>query len=307
MRRDRERRQRREGRPEQSKSRSSSFRRPGQLRQSPERASRRPHSARGAAAEGETEIREDRLEGRNPILEAIRAGRAIDKLWVLKDAKGHAADPRLRDLIQRAKAAGAVLIETERAALDRISQTHAHQGVIAQVAMHSYQDLDTILDAAEARGEKPFLLILDEIKDAYNLGAMLRIAEAAGMHAVVFPKRRAVGLDAVVAKTSAGAVEYIPCCRVSNLRQCITALKKRGVWIVGTSPAATETHDACDLSGPLALVVGSEGEGMRDSTMKACDRLIRIPMKGSVNSLNAASAASVVVFEALRQRDASSR
>lgn len=247
------------------------------------------------------ELREDRLEGRNPIREALRAGRAIDKLWVQKNAEGR-IDPILYPIVKDAQAQGAVIMEVDRLALDKMSQTHAHQGLIAQTAMHEYADLESILKALKEKGEAPFILLLDEIKDAYNLGGIMRIAEAAGVHAVVIPKRRAVGLDAVVAKASAGAIEHVPCCRFQNLRLAIDLLKANGCWVLGTSLEASQSHTATDLTGGLALVIGSEGDGMRQSIAEQCDLLIKIPMVGQLNSLNAAVATGVVAFEALRQR-----
>ncbi len=246
-------------------------------------------------------LREDRLEGRNPVREALRAGRQVDKVWLLKPRDGR-MDPALRQLAREAHEAGAVIMEVERQVLDRLSQTHNHQGVIAQVAAHEYVELEPLLDKLEDCGEAPFLLLLDEIQDPHNLGSILRIAEAAGCHAVVLPKRRALGLDAVVARVSAGAIEYVPCCRVANLKQCIRDLQERGIMVWGTSLEGAQIHSAVDLQGPLALVIGNEGEGIRPSVAKACDGLLKIPMRGRLNSLNAAVATGIVVFEAQRQR-----
>lgn len=246
----------------------------------------------------------DRLEGKNPILEALRAGRAINKLWILK--KAEKPDPTLARIMNLAREAGAVIIETDRVALDNMSTSFGHQGVIAQVASHEYVDLDECIDQIEAKGEQPFVIILDSLQEGYNLGSILRIADAAGVHAVVIPERRSVGLDAVVAKASAGAIEYVPVARVGNLTQAVISLKKRGFWIAGTDASANQDYTKADWKGPLAVVTGSEGSGISPGLLKHCDFLVSIPMHGSVNSLNAAVATGIIVFEAARQRNMSS-
>lgn len=243
----------------------------------------------------------DRLEGKNPILEALRAGRAINKLWILK--KTEKPDPTIARIMNLARDAGAVIIETDRIALDNMSTSFGHQGVIAQVASHEYIDLDECIDQILAREEVPFLVILDSLQDGYNLGAILRIADASGVHAVVIPERRSVGLDAVVAKASAGAIEYVPVARVGNLIQTVLHLKERGFWIAGTDASATQDYTQADWKGPLAVVTGSEGGGISPGLLKHCDFLVSIPMHGNVNSLNAAVATGVIVFEAARQRN----
>lgn len=249
----------------------------------------------------EVELREDRLEGRNPVQEAIKAGRTIDKLWVQRSADGK-IEPALMQLVYAVRDKSGVIIEAERPALDKMSQTHAHQGVIAQTAMHDYYEIEDVLAFAREKGEKPFIVLLDELQDAYNLGSILRIADAAGVHGVVFPKRRAIGLDAVVAKASAGAIEHVRCCRVNNLVQTIETLKKEGVWIVGTSMDGDVFYEGNRLTEPIALIIGSEGEGMRPLVEKHCDFKLSIPMMGKINSLNAAVAAGIIIFEAARQR-----
>lgn len=250
----------------------------------------------------EAELREDRLEGRNPVQEALKAGRVIDKLWIQRSAEGR-VEPELLKLAHAVRDAGGVVHEVEKAALDKLSQTHAHQGVIAQTAMHEYYALEELLALAQSRGERPFIVLLDGIQDAYNLGAILRIADAAGAHGVVIPKRRSVGLDAVVAKASAGAIEHVRCCRVNNLVQCIAQLKEAGLWIVGTAPGGTAYSANEAFREAVAVVIGSEGEGMRPLVAKHCDILLSIPMRGRINSLNAAVAAGIVLFEAARQRE----
>ena len=187
--------------------------------------------------------------------------------------------------------------------MDRMSTTHNHQGVIAAVASHEYADLDDILKKAESEGHAPLLVVLDELKDAYNLGSVLRITDAAGVDGVIIPKHRSIGLDSVVAKASAGAIEYVPVARVTNIAQTLRDLKdKNGFWVMGTAMEGSIEYTEADYKGPLAIVIGSEGEGMRDMVRKECDFLVRIPMSGKVNSLNAAVAAGIVIFEAVKRR-----
>jgi 23S rRNA (guanosine2251-2'-O)-methyltransferase len=242
----------------------------------------------------------DRLEGRNPILEAIKAGRTINKLWVAK--REERPDPALGRLIALAREAGAVIMEVDRKALDAMSMTHGHQGVIAQVAAHEYIELDDLISQSKAGSATPFLLILAELQDSYNLGSILRIADAAGVNGIIIPMRRSVGLDAAVAKASAGAIEHVPVARVGNLVQTIIALKKEGFWIAGTDADGKTNYKAADWQGPLAILIGSEGEGLSPSLKRQCDFQVVIPMQGKVNSLNAAVAAGIVTFEAAAQR-----
>lgn len=263
------------------------------------------NNPRNPASETDIILSEDRLEGKNPVLEALKAGRTIQKLWVQKPVPGSGRlDPTLSKIINLSKDTGALVIELEKRALDQMSQTHGHQGVIAQVAMHDYVEIDVIIENAMAKEEHPFLILLDEIKDSYNLGSILRIADAAGVHGIVIPKHRSVGLDATVAKASAGAMEYVPVAKVTNLSQTIENLKEKGFWIVGTDSEGTSRYDQIDYKGALAIVIGSEGEGIGRLIKKNCDFLVTIPMHGQVNSLNAAVAAGIVVFEAAKQRNA---
>ena len=243
----------------------------------------------------------DRLEGKNPILEALRAGRTMNKLWVAK-LDGGRVDPTVARIVSMAKERGVLIHEVPRITLDQMSETHNHQGVIAQVASHDYEELDQIIARAREKGEAPFLLMLDELKDAYNLGSILRIADAAGVHGVIIPKHRSIGLDSLVAKASAGAIEYVPVSRVTNLSQTISSLKEEGFWVAGTDAEGTIAYNKADLKGPLLIVIGSEGEGMAKNIREKCDFLLSIPMSGNVNSLNAAVAAGIVVFEAQKQR-----
>lgn len=246
----------------------------------------------------------DRLEGRNSVIEALRAGREINKLWILEPSEGQKMDARLAKILDEAIKKKIVIIRTSRQNLDQMSQTHNHQGVIAAVASHEYVDIDDILKSAEEKGHAPLLVVLDELKDAYNLGSILRIADAAGVDGVIIPKHRSIGLDSVVAKASAGAIEYVPVARVTNISQTLRELKeKHNFWVCGTAMEGSTSYDKADYSGSLAIIIGSEGEGMRDTVRKECDFLLSIPMAGQVNSLNAACAAAVVIFEAMKNRN----
>ena len=244
----------------------------------------------------------DKLEGRNPVLEAFRARRQINKLWVLKSDKSP-VDPTILRILALAKDQKVPIIEVQRSVLDQMSVTKAHQGVIAAIASHDYANLDAILQKAEENGESPFLIMLDGLKDGYNLGSVLRIADAAGVHGVIIPKHRSIGLDSFVAKASAGAIEYVPVVRATNLVQTILSLKKRGFWVAGTDAEGETHYKKANYQGSLLLVIGGEGEGMTKMVKEKCDFLLSIPMEGSVNSLNAAVAAGIVVFEAQAQRN----
>lgn len=244
----------------------------------------------------------DRLEGKNPVMEALRAGREINKLWILDPADGKPLESHLAQILAIAKERKIVVVRSQRSAMDRMSQTHNHQGVIAAVASHEYADLNEIIAKCRDEGRQPLLVALDELKDAYNLGSILRISDAAGVDGVIIPKHRSIGLDSVVAKASAGAIEYVPVARVTNLSQTLRELKDDGFWVCGTDADATVDYDKADYSGAMVIVIGSEGEGMRSTVKNCCDFLISIPMVGHVNSLNAAVAAGVVVFEAVKKR-----
>ena len=221
----------------------------------------------------------------------------------MEPSGGQRLDPGLAKILDEANKRKIVVIRSPRNVLDRMSQTHNHQGVIAAVASHEYVEIDDILKKAESEGRQPLLVVLDELKDAYNLGSVLRIADAAGVDGVVIPKHRSIGLDSVVAKASAGAIEYVPVARVTNIAQTLRELKeKNGFWVCGTAAEGSTPYDKADYKGALAIVIGSEGEGMRDSVQKECDFLLSIPMAGTVNSLNAAVAAGIVVFEAVKGR-----
>jgi len=241
---------------------------------------------------------EGQIEGRNALTEALRSGRTIDKIFI---ASGE-TDRGLQRLAAEAKEAGAVVVPVDRRKLDAMSQSHSHQGVIALVAAREYFSLEDILQEAADRGEPPLIVICDELSDPHNLGAILRTAECAGAHGVVIPKRRSVGLTAVVAKASAGAVEYMKVARVINITAAIEQLKKQGVWIFGTAAEGSIPMYEADLKGPTAIVIGSEGDGMSRLVRQSCDVTVHIPMKGRISSLNASNAASILLYEAVRQR-----
>ena len=238
------------------------------------------------------------IEGRNAVIEALRAGETIDKIYLQKGE----TDKTLGHIASKARAAGVVVVEADRRKLDAMSRTHAHQGVIALAAVREYVSVESILQAARDKGEPPLLVVCDEISDPHNLGAIIRTAECAGAHGVVIPKRRSAGLTAVVAKTSAGAVSYMPVARVANLPAALKELKKQGVWIYGTAAEGTTPLYGADLRGPAAIVIGSEGSGMGRLVRETCDFLVSIPMKGRISSLNASAAAAILLYEAVRQR-----
>ena len=246
----------------------------------------------------EQEEDECRLEGRNAITEALRSGRTIDKVFV---SDGD-IDAGLQRLVAQARDAGAVVVPVDRRKLDQMSLTHSHQGIIAQAAAHEYATIDDILAQAQARGQAPLIVICDELSDPHNLGAILRTAECAGAHGVIIPKRRSVGLTATVAKASAGAVEYMKVARVTNIAATIRELKERGVWVYGTAAEGSEVMYRADLTGSTAIVIGNEGQGISRLVRQLCDVMVHIPMSGQISSLNASNAASILLYEAVRQR-----
>ena len=241
---------------------------------------------------------ENMLEGRNAVQEALAAGRPIDKLYI---AAGE-TDRALSRLAAMAREAGAAVVETDRRKLDQLSATGAHQGVIAMVAAYAYATVEEILENAKNRGEAPLIVICDELSDPHNLGAIIRTAECAGAHGVIIPKRRSVGLTAVVGKASAGALEYLPVARVANLVSAIRELQKAGVWVFGTAADGDTALYQADLKGPAAIVIGNEGDGMSRLVAEACDFKVSIPMRGRISSLNASNAAAILLYEAVRQR-----
>ena len=274
-------------------------RRPGGKEQ-PRRPERKIERRADRFAERKKEVEEveGQLEGRNALTEALRAGRTIDKVFI---ADGD-TDRGLQRLAAEAKEAGAVIVPVDRRKLDQMSFTRSHQGVIALVAAHDYYTIDDILEEAASRDENALIVICDELSDPHNLGAIMRSAECAGAHGVVIPKRRSVGLTATVAKASAGAVEYMKVARVTNINNTINELKEKGVWVFGTAAEGSVPMYKADLTGPAAIVIGNEGDGMSPLVRKNCDMLVHIPMKGQISSLNASAAASILLYEAVRQR-----
>lgn len=239
----------------------------------------------------------DIIIGRNAVMEALKGHREIEKITVAKGAEGS-----IKKIIGMAKDKKIPIHYSERAALDRIAGNGAHQGVAAQVSQYAYCDIDDILEKAKSRGEDPFLIILDGLEDPHNLGAIMRTAECCGVHGLVVPKRRSVGITETVAKASAGAVEYMLCAKVPNISQAMDYLKERGVWIAACHMEG-QRYTEQDLKGSLALVIGSEGSGISRLVREKCDFAVSIPMKGRISSLNASNAAAILMYEVLRQRE----
>ena len=230
----------------------------------------------------------EQIEGRNAVLEAFRSGKCVDKLFILDGCQ----DGPVRTIAREARKTDTIINYVSKERLDQLSETHAHQGVIAQVAAYDYSTVDEILARAEEKGEAPFLIILDNVEDPHNL---------AGAHGVIIPKRRAVGLTSTVAKTSAGAINYTPVAKVTNIVRTIEELKEKGIWFVCADMGGETMYDL-DLTGPMGLVIGNEGEGVSRLVREACDFTASIPMKGDIDSLNASVAAGVLAYEIVRQR-----
>ncbi|WP_085504860.1 23S rRNA (guanosine(2251)-2'-O)-methyltransferase RlmB [Thalassobacillus devorans] len=241
---------------------------------------------------------EEWIIGKNPVFEALKSGRTINKVFV-SDQLQHQAFQKIQNL---AKENGALVQKVPRKKIDQLVEGN-HQGVAASVAAYDYSSLDDLFAKAETLGEAPFFIVLDEISDPHNLGSVLRTADAVGAHGVIIPKRRSVGLTATVAKTSAGAIEYIPVARVTNLSRTIDELKERHVWVAGTDAEGTEDYRQLDGEMPIALVIGSEGKGISRIIKEKCDWTISLPMKGKVTSLNASVAASLLMYEVYRKRN----
>lgn len=239
----------------------------------------------------------EQIEGRNAVLEAFRSGKCVDKLFILDGCQ----DGPIRTIAREARKTDTIINYVSKERLDQLSETHAHQGVIAQVAAYDYSTVDEILARAEEKGEAPFLIILDNVEDPHNLGAIIRTANLAGAHGVIIPKRRAVGLTSTVAKTSAGAINYTPVAKVTNIVRTIEELKEKGIWFVCADMGGETMYDL-DLTGPMGLVIGNEGEGVSRLVREACDFTASIPMKGDIDSLNASVAAGVLAYEIVRQR-----
>ncbi|HHU32841.1 MAG: 23S rRNA (guanosine(2251)-2'-O)-methyltransferase RlmB [Zhaonellaceae bacterium] len=239
------------------------------------------------------------IAGKNPVLEALRKGRSINKIMFSKGTE----EKSNQEIINLATAKGIPIEWVPRQLIVQKAETKAHQGIIAFASPISYVEIEDILALARAKQQDPFILLLDHLEDPHNLGAIIRTAEAAGVHGVIIPKRRGVSVNTTVAKTSAGAVEYVPVARVANLVQAMDKLKQNGCWIVGTDQDAREEFYNADLKGPLTVVVGSEGKGISRLVKENCDFTVKIPMVGKINSLNASVAASVIMYEVYRQRE----
>ena len=240
--------------------------------------------------------KENIIVGRNPVTEALRSGREIDKLMVSSE------EGSMKKILALAKERRIPVMKVEKSAIDRIAEGKAHQGVAAYVSAYAYAELEDIFRVAEERGEDPFIIILDNLEDPHNLGAIMRTAECAGAHGIIIPKRRACGLTEVVAKASAGAIEYMPCVKVTNIAQTIEELKERGIWVAACDMGGTEYYKA-DLKGKLAVVIGSEGFGISRLVKEKCDFVVSMPMVGRITSHNASNAAAVIIYEVRKQRD----
>ena len=237
------------------------------------------------------------IEGRNAVMEAFRSGKTIDKLYVLDGCQ----DGPVISIKREARKGDTLIKYVSKERLDQLSETGKHQGVIACAAAYEYASVEDILEKARQKGEQPFVFLLDNIEDPHNLGAIIRTANLAGAHGVIIPKNRAVGLTAAVARTSAGALNYTPVAKVTNLSKTIEELKKEGLWFVCADMGGTRMYDL-DLKGPIGLVIGNEGEGVGRLVKEKCDFIASIPMKGDIDSLNASVAAGVLAFEIVRQR-----
>lgn len=237
------------------------------------------------------------IEGRNPVLEAFRAGKTVDRLFILDGCQ----DGPVKSILREAKKSDTIINFVKKERLDQLSETGKHQGVIAYTAAYEYATVEDILQIAKDKGEPPFIIILDNIEDPHNLGAMIRTANQAGAHGIIIPKRRAVGLTATVAKVSAGAINYTPVAKVTNLVTTIEELKKEGLWFV-CADMDGEVMYKLDLKGPIGVVIGSEGEGVGRLVKEKCDFIAKIPMLGNIDSLNASVAMGVLSYEIVRQR-----
>ncbi len=242
---------------------------------------------------------DDQVEGRNSVLELLESGKDINKIFVARGEK----QGSINKIIGKAKDSKIVLVETDKRKLDEMSQTGNHQGVIAIVPPFEYCDVDDILNVAKEQNEDPFVIILDGIEDPHNLGAIIRTAETAGAHGVIIPKRRAVGVNSTVNKSSAGAVEYMKVARVNNITETMNYLKEKGLWIIGTDMDTDKYYYNQNMTGPIAIVIGSEGFGMSRLVKENCDILVKIPMNGKITSLNASVSAGIVMYEIVKQKN----
>ncbi|WP_267901021.1 23S rRNA (guanosine(2251)-2'-O)-methyltransferase RlmB [Cohnella endophytica] len=243
------------------------------------------------------------MAGKHPVLEAMKAGRSINKIFISNQAQRFLIQP----IMEGAKERGIVVQQVDKSKLDRLVPDLQHQGVVAQVAAAAYYEVDELLARAAERGEAPLIILLDEVEDPHNLGSILRTADCTGVHGVIVPKRRSAGLTPIVAKTSAGAVEYVPVARVANLVQTMEKLKEAGLWIAGADVGAKEGFYDTNLTGPLAIVIGNEGQGLSRLVKERCDFILSLPMVGQINSLNASVATGVILYEVVRQRQQASK
>ena len=243
-------------------------------------------------------MEENQIEGRNSVIELLKSGKDINKLFVQRGEK-HGS---ILEIIKLAKNNKVIITEIDKAKLDKMSQTHNHQGVIAIIPPYEYCEVDDILENAKQKNEDPFILILDQIEDPHNLGSIIRTAECSGVHGIIIPKRRAAQVNSTVNKTSAGAAEYVKIARVNNLNETINYLKEKNIWIYGTDAQRSSYYDEQDYKGGIGIVIGSEGFGMSRLVRENCDFLIKIPMKGKINSLNASVSAAIVMYEVMKQR-----
>jgi 23S rRNA (guanosine2251-2'-O)-methyltransferase len=238
------------------------------------------------------------IEGRNPVIEALRSDAQIDTILINKES----AQGSLNKIFELAKEKNILIKNVDKALLDRLSENKRHQGVIAEAMEYEYKDIDDILNYAKAKNEKPFIVILDEITDVHNLGSIIRSAECLGAHGVIIPKRRAAQVNGVAAKSSAGAIEYLPVCRVTNISETLEELKKKGLWIYGADMSGEKYIFEEKFDVPVGLVIGSEGFGIGRLVKEKCDILVKVPMKGNISSLNASNAASIIIYEIMKQR-----
>lgn len=246
----------------------------------------------------EERIFDDQVEGRNSVLELLESGKDINKIFVTKGER-HGS---INKIVAIAREKKVIIVEKDKRQMDEMAQNENYQGVIAIVPPFEYCEIEDILDVAKERNEDPFVLILDGIEDPHNLGSIIRTAETAGVHGIIIPKRRAVGVNSTVNKVSAGAVEHMKIARVTNISDSIDKLKDAGLWICGTDISTEKYHYNQDLTGPLGIVIGNEGSGISDKVKKNCDFLVKIPMKGKVTSLNASVSAGIVIYESVKQR-----
>ncbi len=284
----------REGNQEINKVREQRDREEKEPKEYRNRENRRPG---GYGSREEEEPNENIIEGRNPVLEALKSGRTVEKLFIAKGV----VEGSLKMIISKAKDMGIIISEVDRKKLDEMSTTHSHQGVIALVSTFVYSTIDEILKLAEERGEAPFIILLDEIEDPHNLGSIIRSANVSGAHGVIIPKRRSALVTATVAKASAGAVEYTKVAKITNLNQAIKELKEKGLWVIGTDMDGEICYSS-NLKGPIAIVIGSEGKGISRLVKENCDGVVSIPTMGDINSLNASVAAGIIMYEIIRQR-----